>query len=180
VCRYVDLPIQHVAEGVLRRMNRPACPNPPFARRGCGNGSPASAIRTTLLTGFPGETGPIRGTSPSSGVPFRSSGRIRLQCGGWNARSADAGPATGEGARGAAQEADDCPAKGLGRGEPAADRRTKDHTHRLGRSRGCESPGMRAGPRGGRGDQIRGDRGKEPLAPAGSVMQSSAGRCPTI
>lgn len=57
VCAYVDLPLQHAAPGVLRRMRRP------------GTGTtyrrlldrvrtrvPGVALRTTLITGFPGET----------------------------------------------------------------------------------------------------------------------------
>ncbi len=57
VCRYVDLPLQHAADGVLKRMRRP------------GTGAsyrrlldrirtrvPGVALRTTLIVGFPGET----------------------------------------------------------------------------------------------------------------------------
>ncbi len=57
VCKYVDLPLQHAAPGVLKRMRRP------------GTGTtyrrlldrirtrvPGAALRTTLMVGFPGET----------------------------------------------------------------------------------------------------------------------------
>jgi ribosomal protein S12 methylthiotransferase len=57
VCKYVDLPLQHAAPGVLKRMKRP----------GTGAGYrrlldrirarvPGVALRTTLIVGFPGET----------------------------------------------------------------------------------------------------------------------------
>ncbi|MDR0468995.1 MAG: 30S ribosomal protein S12 methylthiotransferase RimO, partial [Peptococcaceae bacterium] len=57
VCPYLDMPIQHVAEGILRRMGRP-----PESRRfkdvirKLREYLPDVAIRTTLMVGFPGET----------------------------------------------------------------------------------------------------------------------------
>ena len=57
VCRYIDLPLQHAADGVLRRMRRPG------TRRGYDRllarirqRVPGVAIRTTFIVGFPGET----------------------------------------------------------------------------------------------------------------------------
>jgi ribosomal protein S12 methylthiotransferase len=57
VCKYIDLPLQHAAPSVLKRMKRP------------GTGTtyrrlldrirtrvPGAALRTTLIVGFPGET----------------------------------------------------------------------------------------------------------------------------
>ncbi len=57
VCKYIDLPLQHAADGVLKRMKRP----------GTGRGYrglldrirtrvPGVALRTTFIVGFPGET----------------------------------------------------------------------------------------------------------------------------
>jgi ribosomal protein S12 methylthiotransferase len=57
VCKYIDLPLQHAADGVLRRMKRP----------GTGTGYerllanirariPGVSLRTTFIVGFPGET----------------------------------------------------------------------------------------------------------------------------
>jgi ribosomal protein S12 methylthiotransferase len=57
VCKYIDLPLQHASDDVLRRMKRP----------GTGRGYeqllarirarvPGVALRTTFIVGFPGET----------------------------------------------------------------------------------------------------------------------------
>jgi ribosomal protein S12 methylthiotransferase len=57
VCKYIDLPLQHAADDVLRRMKRP----------GSGQGYsrllerireriPGVSLRTTFIVGFPGET----------------------------------------------------------------------------------------------------------------------------
>jgi ribosomal protein S12 methylthiotransferase len=57
LCRYLDVPVQHAARSVLRRMGRPGDGetflrlNARLRRR-----VPDLTLRTTLLTGFPGET----------------------------------------------------------------------------------------------------------------------------
>jgi ribosomal protein S12 methylthiotransferase len=57
VCKYLDLPIQHVDEGILKAMNRP-----PLKRRmpdlidWIRREIPGVVLRTSLIVGFPGET----------------------------------------------------------------------------------------------------------------------------
>ena len=57
VCRYVDLPLQHVARRVLRDMRRPGG-RAAYGRliRKIRHRVPGVAIRTTFIVGFPGET----------------------------------------------------------------------------------------------------------------------------
>jgi ribosomal protein S12 methylthiotransferase len=57
VCKYIDLPLQHAADAVLKRMKRPG------TRRGYERlleriraRLPGVALRTTFIVGFPGET----------------------------------------------------------------------------------------------------------------------------
>lgn len=57
VCRYIDLPLQHASDAVLKRMRRPG------TRRGYDtllakirNRIPDVTLRTTFIVGFPGET----------------------------------------------------------------------------------------------------------------------------
>lgn len=56
LCRYIDLPIQHVADRILRAMNRP------YTRADIElcleqlRAIPDMRVRTTVMTGFPGET----------------------------------------------------------------------------------------------------------------------------
>lgn len=58
VCRYIDLPVQHISAGVLKRMNRHGGPEViKDAIRRLRARIPDIAIRTTVMTGFPGETG---------------------------------------------------------------------------------------------------------------------------
>jgi len=57
VCTYFDVPIQHASTRILRRMGRnynreDLCDLFAFIRRT----SPEAALRTTIITGFPGET----------------------------------------------------------------------------------------------------------------------------
>ncbi len=56
VVHYIDVPMQHGAAGVLRRMRRPS---PDLARRMIENlrsAMPDIAIRSTFIVGYPGET----------------------------------------------------------------------------------------------------------------------------
>ena len=58
ICNYLDVPVQHSAPAVLRRMRRPpasaAIADPiHWVREDC----PDFAFRTTIIVGFPGETG---------------------------------------------------------------------------------------------------------------------------
>jgi len=57
VCHYLDIPLQHGSESVLRRMRRPS--NLDKIRRmldGLRMAMPDIAIRTTFIVGYPGET----------------------------------------------------------------------------------------------------------------------------
>ncbi len=57
ICRYLDLPIQHAADSVLKRMNRKTTEAELRALLGeLRERVPGIALRTTLITGFPGET----------------------------------------------------------------------------------------------------------------------------
>jgi ribosomal protein S12 methylthiotransferase len=58
ICRYVDLPVQHISDGMLKRMNRGIDGASTRALiRELRNSIEGLAIRTTVLVGFPGETG---------------------------------------------------------------------------------------------------------------------------
>lgn len=56
LCRYLDMPLQHISDRVLRRMNRP------YGRQEVEQilvqlrSIPGMHLRTTFITGFPGET----------------------------------------------------------------------------------------------------------------------------
>ncbi len=57
ICNYLDLPIQHASNGILKRMGRRTSKEQLIEIIGkLRNEIPDIAIRTTLITGFPGET----------------------------------------------------------------------------------------------------------------------------
>ena len=57
VCKYIDLPLQHASDAVLRRMKRPGTRDG-YARLldRIRTRVPGVALRTTFIVGFPGET----------------------------------------------------------------------------------------------------------------------------
>lgn len=57
ICRYLDLPIQHASDEILRKMGRRTNRRELEARiRKLRKELPGITLRTTLITGFPGET----------------------------------------------------------------------------------------------------------------------------
>lgn len=57
ICNYLDLPIQHASDGILKRMGRKTSKEQLVEIIGkLRKEIPDIAIRTTLITGFPGET----------------------------------------------------------------------------------------------------------------------------
>jgi ribosomal protein S12 methylthiotransferase len=57
VCKYLDLPIQHVDEGILKAMNRPPLKKGmPDLIDWIRREVPGVILRTSLIVGFPGET----------------------------------------------------------------------------------------------------------------------------
>ncbi|MCF6246520.1 MAG: 30S ribosomal protein S12 methylthiotransferase RimO [Desulfobacula sp.] len=57
ICSYYDVPIQHAASGVLKRMGRPYNTQDLYTLfETIRNIDPDAALRTTLIVGFPGET----------------------------------------------------------------------------------------------------------------------------
>lgn len=56
VCKYIDMPLQHISDRVLRRMNRPGRAHTENLIARLREGIPGLALRTTFICGFPGET----------------------------------------------------------------------------------------------------------------------------
>lgn len=56
VCKYIDMPLQHISDRVLRRMNRPGRAHTEKLIGRLRDGIPDLALRTSFICGFPGET----------------------------------------------------------------------------------------------------------------------------
>jgi ribosomal protein S12 methylthiotransferase len=57
LCRYIDLPVQHISDNVLKAMSRPSTGNEVRKKiEDLRKAVPEMAIRTTVLVGYPGET----------------------------------------------------------------------------------------------------------------------------
>ena len=56
MCRYLDVPFQHVAPNILEKMGRGDAPDPMDVVKRTREAVPDLFFRTTLMTGFPGET----------------------------------------------------------------------------------------------------------------------------
>lgn len=56
LCRYIDMPIQHVSPRILRLMRRPGASRTRQILERLRRQNLHVAVRTTLITGFPGET----------------------------------------------------------------------------------------------------------------------------
>lgn len=56
VCKYIDMPLQHISDRVLKRMNRPGRLHTETLLSRLTERIPELALRTTFICGFPGET----------------------------------------------------------------------------------------------------------------------------
>jgi ribosomal protein S12 methylthiotransferase len=57
ICRYIDIPLQHISDSILRRMNRRGTrEHIEGTLHRLRDAVPDIAVRTTFITGFPGET----------------------------------------------------------------------------------------------------------------------------
>ncbi len=55
-CPYIDMPLQHIADPVLKRMGRPGTDETRGLLERIQTAMPKAAIRTAFIVGFPGET----------------------------------------------------------------------------------------------------------------------------
>lgn len=56
VCKYVDIPLQHISDPVLKKMQRPPMTHTKVLLQKLRDRIPGLVLRTTFITGFPGET----------------------------------------------------------------------------------------------------------------------------
>jgi ribosomal protein S12 methylthiotransferase len=56
VCKYIDIPLQHISNMTLLRMNRPPRQHTEKLLRTLRARIPGLVLRTTFISGFPGET----------------------------------------------------------------------------------------------------------------------------
>ncbi|PXF45249.1 Ribosomal protein S12 methylthiotransferase RimO [Gracilariopsis chorda] len=56
VCKYIDMPLQHISDRILKRMNRPGRKHTEELLSRLRQEIPDLALRTTFIVGFPGET----------------------------------------------------------------------------------------------------------------------------
>lgn len=57
ICKYLDMPIQHASDNILKKMGRKTtCEDIKFLINKLRQNIPDIALRTSLITGFPGET----------------------------------------------------------------------------------------------------------------------------
>lgn len=56
VCKYIDIPLQHLSAGVLKRMRRPTSQSTIALLKKLRERIPNLTLRTTFISGFPGET----------------------------------------------------------------------------------------------------------------------------
>jgi ribosomal protein S12 methylthiotransferase len=56
VCKYVDMPLQHISDNVLKLMQRPPMAHTKVLLQKLRERIPGLVLRTTFITGFPGET----------------------------------------------------------------------------------------------------------------------------
>ena len=57
VCKYIDMPLQHISNLTLLAMNRPPQAHTLKLLRTLRDRIPGLALRTTFISGFPGEAG---------------------------------------------------------------------------------------------------------------------------
>jgi hypothetical protein len=60
VCKYIDMPLQHISNMTLLRMNRPPRQHTENLLNKLRERIPNLILRTTFISGFPGETEEVR------------------------------------------------------------------------------------------------------------------------